>query len=68
MCPLDNGELSSLENRGDSGGHSQYSNRLLRAATVHVCAPGALAILIAMPFLKGSVFDDRTVRMMYEGA
>ena len=63
-CPLDNGELSSSENKGDSGGHSQYSNRLLRAATAHVCALGVLAILIATPFLKGSIFDDGMVRTM----
>jgi len=53
-CPLDNGELSSLENKGDLGDHSQYPNRLLRAVTVHVCTPEALVMVIAMPFLNGS--------------
>jgi len=33
----------------------------------HVCAPGALAIVIATPFLKGSVFEDGTVMMMCDG-
>src|SRR5882724_10990430 len=65
---LDSDVPSSCTKRGDSGGRSTYSNRLLSAATVHVCAPGALAIVIATPFLNGSVFEAGMVRTTWDGA
>ena len=43
-----------------------YLKRLLSAATVHVHAPCMLAIVIDTPFLKGSVFKEGTVRMMWD--
>src|SRR5882724_2792265 len=64
---LDSGVLSSCVKSGDSGGRSMYSNRLLSAVTAHVRAPGALAIMIAMPFLNGSVFEAGTVRTTWDG-
>ena len=36
-------------------------------ATVQVCAPSALAIVIDTPFLKESVFDKGTMRVTCEG-
>ena len=53
---------SSCKSSGDSGGYSMCSKRLLRAAMVHVCALGVLAIVIATPFLNGSIFEEGTVR------
>src|SRR5882724_11630348 len=54
-------------NRGDSGGCWTYSDSALRAATVHVCIPGALAMVTATPFLKGSIFEDGMVRVTCNG-
>ena len=53
--------------RSDLGGWPTNLNKALRVATVHVHAPGALAIVMATPFLKGSVFEDGTVMMMCNG-
>ena len=64
---LARGVPSSQVDRGDSGACSKYLNSDLRAETVHVCAPGALAMEMATPFLKGSVFDEGTVSIAYEG-
>src|SRR5882724_12666670 len=61
---LESGAPLSCVNRGNSGGRSTYSNKFLSAATVHVCAPGAL---IVMPFLNGSVFEASMVRTMWNG-
>src|SRR5882724_8289303 len=65
---LDSGVPSSCVKSGDSGGRSMYSNRLLSAVTAHVRAPGALAIVIATPFLNGSVFEASMVRTTWDGA
>src|SRR5882724_13671048 len=65
---LDSGVLLSCVKSGDSGGRSMYSNRLLSAVKAHVCAPGALAIVIPMPFLNGLVFEAGTVRTTWDGA
>src|SRR5882724_6925516 len=65
---LDSSVPSSCVKSGDSGGCSMYSNRLLSAVTAHVRAPGALAIVIATPFLNGSVFEAGTVRTMWDCA
>ena len=54
-------------NRGDSGGQGSYWKRLLGAYTAQVCAPGVLAMTMAMPFLKGSVFDEGTVEDSSKG-
>jgi len=51
---------------GDSGGLCMYLNRLLSAATAHVRTPGVLAIMMDTPFLKGSVFKESIVRMMWD--
>src|SRR5882672_4469110 len=67
-CPLARGAPSSLVKRGDSGGCSEHSSRDLRAETAHVRAPGSLAMVMATPFLNGSVLDDGTVRTTYKGA
>ena len=66
-CPLDRGALPSWEKRGASGGHGTYSKRFLSALTVHVRAPGALAMAMDTPFLKGSVFEDGMVRIIWDG-
>src|SRR5882724_2779180 len=65
---LDNSVLLSCMKRGDSGGCSTYLNKLLSVATVHVCAPWALAIVIATPFLNGSLFETGTVWTMWDSA
>jgi len=54
---LESGGAIICVNRGDSRGRSTYSNKFLSAVTVHVRTPGALAIVIVMPFLNGSVFE-----------
>src|SRR5882724_9400300 len=64
---LDSGAPSSCVKRGDSGGRSMYSNKLLSSATVHVHAPGALVIVIVTPFVNGSVFEAGTVRTTWDG-
>src|SRR5882724_709859 len=66
--PQDMGVSSSCRNKGDSGGRSTNSNRALRAEMAHVCVPGALAIVMATPFLKGSVLDEGIVMTMCDGA
>ena len=53
--------------RGNLGGHWTYFNRLLRAKMAHLCAPCVLAMVIATPFLSGSIFEEGTVRMTCEG-
>jgi len=65
--PHKRGVPSSCVNRGDSGGQGSYWKRLLGAYTAQVCAPGVLAMTMAMPFLKRSVFDEGMVRMMWDG-
>src|SRR5882724_4686298 len=65
---LDSSAPLSCVKRGDSGGRLMYSNKLLSAAMVHVHAPGALAIVIAMPFLNGSVFEASMVRTTWDSA
>src|SRR5882724_660076 len=65
---LDSGVPLSCVKSGDSGGRSMYSNRLLSAVMAHVRAPGALVIVIATPFLNGSVFEAGMVRTMWDGA
>src|SRR5882724_2563346 len=64
---LDSGVPLSCVKTGNSGGRSMYSNRLLSAVTAHVCTPGALAIVIVTPFLKGSVFEASSVRTTWDG-
>ena len=44
-----------------------YSKKILSALTVQVRAPGALAMAMDTPFLKGSVFEDGTVRIIWDG-
>src|SRR5882724_10821316 len=44
------------------------SNSALRVETAHVCMPGALAIMMATPFLKGSVLDEGIVMTTCDGA
>jgi len=63
----DIGTLLSCENRGDLGGHLTCLKTLLRAAMVHVREPWTLVIVIATPFLNGSVFEEGTVRMNCDG-
>src|SRR5882724_6426870 len=65
---LDSGVPLSCTKRGDSGGCSTYLNRLLSAKMAHVRAPGVLAIVIATPFLNGSVFEAGTVRTTWDSA
>src|SRR5882672_9823718 len=66
-CPLARGASPSWEKRGALGGHGTYSKRFLSALTAHVHAPGALATAMDTPFLKGSVFEDGTVRIIWDG-
>src|SRR5882672_12613822 len=66
-CPLDRGASPSWEKRGASGGRGTYSKRFLSTLTAHVRAPGALAMAMDTPFLKGSVFEDGTVRIIWDG-
>src|SRR5882672_6527332 len=66
-CPLDMGASLSWEKRGASGGHGMYSKRLLSALTVHVRSPGTLAMAMDTPFLKGSVFEEGMVRIIWDG-
>jgi len=54
-------------NRGDSEGWGSYRNKLLSTSTVQVCTPGALAMVMPTPFLKGSVFNEGMVRTTWEG-
>src|SRR5882724_9451670 len=65
--PLDSGSPFSCMNRGVLGGLCTCSKRLLRVATVQVHAPGAWAMVMVTPLLKGSIFEERTVSMMWEG-
>ena len=66
--PLARGAPSSPVKRGDSGSCSEHSSRDLRAETAHVQAPGALVMVMATPFLNGSVLEDTTMRTAYKGA
>src|SRR5882672_11316907 len=66
-CPLDRGASPSWEKRGASGGRGTYSKRFLSALTAHVRAPGALAMAMDTPFMKGSVFEDGMVRIIWDG-
>ena len=61
--PHDSGVPSSCMKRGDSGSCYICLKRFLREATVHVCTPGALEMVIAMPFQKGSILEEGTMRM-----
>src|SRR5882672_11157606 len=65
--PLDRGASPSWEKRGTSGGSGMYSKRFLSALTAHVRAPGMLATAMDTPFLKGSVFEEGTVRIIWDG-
>src|SRR5882672_6900525 len=65
--PRERGPLSTCANKGASGGWGSYWKRLLSAYTAQVRAPGALAMVMATPFLKGSVFDEGTVRTTWNG-
>src|SRR5882672_4073560 len=59
--------LPSWKKRGASGGHGMYSKRFLSALTVHVHTPGVLAMAMDTPFLKGSVFEEGKVRIIWDG-
>src|SRR5882672_8229612 len=49
-----------------SGGCGMYLKRFLSALTVHVHAPGTLAMCMDTPFLKGSVFEEGMVRITWD--
>jgi len=65
--PHDRGVPSFWMNRGDSEWWGSYWNKLLSACTVQVLSPGMLAMVMAMPFLKESVFHEGMVRMSGRG-
>src|SRR5467141_1984288 len=66
-CPLDKGASLSWEKRGASGGRGMYSKRFFSALTAHVRSPGMLAMAMDTPFLKGSVLEEGTVRIIWDG-